>query len=186
MDIKNEFLLASIQDIQSTIRALDYKVSAILAGIIAPLAIFGHITSNLYKLAEMYPNYGIILIFFFCLMWLCALLSAVLTVGFIDNPSTHITNINKVSGFFYQGGIFEFSFRDVLYGNKRTSSKKDLPTLVAEVPSDEASVTAELVYEQIKLVYIRGKKMLRLRCAFIFCGLWLFSGIVVYLITHGA
>ncbi len=184
MEPNSEFLLASIQDIQSTIRAIDYKVSASLAGLLAPFAVIGKIHNTFVVLVMRAQYMGSISAIIFCLLWALTLFFLLLAIAPIDNPAKHIDGNNKARGSFYGGGLFSINFCDSFFNRKGTQSTISLFDYSKTFTNDESELFTELVFEQMKLVYIRDKKMIRFRFALLSAIGWLVVGVAVYLLTH--
>jgi ABC-type multidrug transport system fused ATPase/permease subunit len=182
MHNKLDFVSAAILDTQSTIRAIDVKVAALLVGIVAPLPNINRIFFHLNHFGVQSPRmffYGVVVLFL--LSWLLALIALVRAIGVIDNPAQHIINASNCKGMFYAGGLYSLGIADVFFNRNIMKASKDLHSFVAQLPDNEPEIETELVFEQMKLAYIRDIKINRLRWGLQFSLLWLVLGIAIYL-----
>ncbi len=182
MHSKLKFVSASILDTQLTIRAIDVKVAALLVGILAPLHKTSRIFSHLDHFWSQSPRWifatAVVL---FILLWLFALASLVRAIGAVDNPSKHIINITNCRGTFYGEGLYKLGIFDVFVNRDIITASKDPKSFSDHLPTNEAEIELELVYEKLKLAYIRDIKIYRLNWGLRFSLMWLVIGIVIYL-----
>lgn len=183
MEGRVEFVLEAIRDIQATIRAIDVKVAALLVGLLAPLGSTNRIFAHLTHFGLQSPRCLFLLfVILFVLMWLFALISLVRAIGAIDNPREHILNADSFKGAFYGGGLFpNLGWVDVFLNRGVVKATKDPQSFLLLVPKTKEQIERELVFEQLKLIYIRDVKLLRLRWGFRFSSLWLTLGIGIFL-----
>ena len=179
---KLDFISAAILDTQTTIRAIDVKVAALLVGILAPLPNINRIFSHLNHFGVQSPRWlfcGVVVLFL--LSWLLALLALVRAIGGIDNPDQHIINTSNCRGIFYAGGLYTLGIVDVFFNRNIIKASKDLQLFAAQLPANETEIETELVFEQMKLAYIRDVKLNRLHWGLRFSLLWLVLGIGIFL-----
>lgn len=185
MDSASAFLDRAIEENQLTIRAIDIKVTALLAAILAPLAaisrVFAHL-ENFYCIWPQWPMFAVNMIFL--LLWWLALVCLVLAIGAIDNPAIHIPQVKQYRGSFYAGGLFNLTWVDAILNRSNVMARKNPENYMAELPRTPDEIVNELVFEQMKLAYIRDIKLNRLKWAFRFAGGWLFLGICIFLVSH--
>lgn len=182
MDSSREFVAAAIEDTQGTIRALDVKIGALLAAILVPLSATGRIFSHLSNFTKQSPQSGYVLIA--CLFlgaWFFTLFLLVKAIAAIDNPVVHIPNSLKRKGAFYGGGIFPLKVTDAFLNRSSVMARNGLDAFLQNIPATEEDILAELAFEQMKLIYIRDMKMLRLDWAIRFATGWVSLGIIIYL-----
>ena len=102
---KFEFLHSAIQDTQQNIRALDFKIGALLAGCIVPFPqireIFKFLTLN-----EYWWQHALAAIIF--VIWLITVLILLSALSAIDNPSKHISDNTQQKGIYFGAGLFKF------------------------------------------------------------------------------
>lgn len=182
MRSKAEFVTAAIIDTQSTIRAIDVKIGALLVAILAPLSGLGRIFSHIENIAVHSPKaFYLILSIMFIVVWILAVTALVRGLGAIDNPSCHIVNATKRKGSFYGGGLYSFGLLDAFLNRSIIKANKDPVSFSSEIPDNESDILDELVFEHMKLIYIRDAKLNRLKWALSFSVAWLGFGIVIYL-----
>lgn len=182
---QREFLLASLQDNQSTVRAVDVKNGALLVAALSPVPLLGRVFSHIEKISSNIPGvWPEILCGLFLLAWVLAIVSLVRGLGAIDNPAAHIVNANKATGVFYSGGLFRLRLWDVFVNSPVVSANKDITTFMENLPKTDKDVVRELAFEVMKVVYIREIKLLRLKWAYVFLSGWFVSGVSIYLISR--
>lgn len=182
MDNKTAFLAGSILDTQTTIRAIDVKIGALLVGLLAPFAAFGRVWGHFMHVCQVEPIYlGIGLSVTFFLTWICSVIALVRALSAIDNPARHIVNSGKYKGSFYGGGLYVFGFLDAFLNRPMIKASTDIPTMVANAPDTKDQIIEELAFEQLKLIYIRDMKLFRLQTGINFATIWLGIGIASFL-----
>lgn len=179
-----EFIKEAILDTQTTIRALDTKIGALLAALLIPFPFLGRIWSHVTYICTLEPKLlGQILFFSFFIAWALAILSLARGLSAIDNPAKHIINSNKQKGIFYGGGLFEFGIIDSVLNRRIIKSSKDVKSHLAELPSSQEEINEELAFEQMKLIYIRDIKIYRLKAGSNLAYLWLSLSASIFLIS---
>lgn len=188
MDNKlSAFLLSSINDIQSTIRALDTKVGFLFVVLFLPYRNCNKIYSVCYSFLFdknneiVFLNFAIIVLFL--TSWCLSFISLIRAIMSIENPSSHIVNSSDYSGSFYCGGLFPIKFIDSLINRGSITASKDVRRYVESLPSSEDEIVNELAFEQMKLAYIRDMKFIRQRWAYKFTIIWLLSGFTIYILN---
>lgn len=182
MRSKVNFVSAAILDTQATIRAIDVKVAAILVGIIAPFASVNLIFKHLGHFGVQSPRWIFMgLVVLFLLLWLLSLIALVRAIAAIDNPSQHIINTSNCKGSFYGGGLYDLSIFDVFLNRDIIKASKDPQSFIVQLPANETEIELELVFEQMKLAYIRDVKIHRLDWGLRFALLWLVFGMGIFL-----
>lgn len=177
-----DFVSAAILDIQATIRAIDVKVAALLVGVLAPLANVSRVFSHLDRFGSLSPEWFFVLLaFLFLLSWLLALITLVNAIGAIDNPAQHIINTDGCRGCFYAGGLYSLNIVDAFLNRDIIKASKDPYSFSATLPANENEMEVELVFEQMKLAYIRDVKRNRLNWGLHFSVIWLVLGITIFL-----
>src|SRR4051812_20026368 len=103
------FLLASISDMQSTIRSLDVKANILLALLVLPFSKFGAIRSGISGFLNTLDScsycFFIGLIGVLGLLWGAGFIAVIRALIAIDNPSHHVSG-NKPAGIFYSGRLY--------------------------------------------------------------------------------
>ncbi len=173
------FLYASIADIQSTIRATDTKVAALLVVLIIPVTHLDDIYKVCKKLCD-HPGCRIVQDFIlagaviFALSWILAFFASARTLMGVYNPARQVSG-KTPHGSFYSGGLFRFSFLDIFI-NLQRRSKTTLESHITNFPKVNAELVAELTFEQMKLAYIRDVKGFRQTAAFACAIAWIIFG----------
>lgn len=174
------FLLASVEDIQGTIRALDAKVFGVLVVLLLPLTEFTDVMGAATAFLHSNVPWKVATAVLFFLLWIIAGVSAFLTVYPLDNPSARIEiDGDEPKGRFYGTGIFKmglinsYSFFGIRYKEKFSEYHNRF-----SVPEDIWE--KELLYEQMKLVFIRTKKMNRQKVTVLSSLLWVACGLLIW------
>jgi hypothetical protein len=182
MNDRAAFLAGSIADMQATIRAVDVKVAAILVGLLTPLQnlhrVFGHIK----HFCDVSPRWPAICVsILFLTAWVLGFIALVRAISAVGNPAAHIINRNHLKGSFFLGGLYPFKFLDAFLDRPIIMAGQDPATIQANLPQTSADVEAELVFEQMKLAYIRDIKINRLYWGLILSLFWLFLGVAIFI-----
>ncbi|WP_222834702.1 hypothetical protein, partial [Geobacter metallireducens] len=115
------------------------------------------------------------LIMLFLCTWFAAFVAAMRSVMAIHNPKSHVTFTDCPIGTFYNDGLYDLGLRDAFI-NRDISSKVRLEDYVKKLPDTIDAIKQELVFEQMKLAYIRDMKEVRLKWAYILVMAWLVCG----------
>ncbi len=186
-----EFLYASIEDIQGTIRATDLKLNVLAVILIIPL---GALKDTLPLIARELHTFGFPLPRYlfpgaFASAWIAALVTVL--KGLLGVSAPHVFTLksdpNKLqsgSGVFYMSGLFKLPWRTVWFTDKSIASRQELP----ELPDLAQDLIKELRFEQATLAYIRDVKLLRAKVAHILSVIWICSWIIIGItnLTRGA
>jgi hypothetical protein len=169
MDKKIEFVINSINDIQGTIRAIDAKFFGTIALFLLPLTEIDEISKafkNLYTHGESLTSLVLIVLI---IVWLIGIILSFTGIYSISNPSHSICGVSeaKTKGLFYQPNQFKLNFFSQFFSGS-VKSKQTLLEIIEETKLEENDRFNELVYEQIKLAYIRDVKITRQKSATIF------------------
>ncbi len=182
MPSKLDFISAAISDTQATIRAIDVKIAALLVGVLAPLANVNRVFAHLNHFGSQSPRWIFMVIAAsFLLTWLLALVALVRAISAIDNPSDHIINTEKCKGTYYAGKLYALNFVDAFLNRDIIKASKDPQSFAMELPNNDVEIEIELVFEHMKLVYIREAKLNRLKWGLYFSQIFLVLGIVIFL-----
>ena len=182
MDKKADFIAAAILDTQATIRAVDVKVAAFLVAILSPLGSVNRTFSHLGHFGSQTPRWLFLcIVVAFLITWVLALIAFVRAIGAIDNPARHIINSSSISGSFYAGGLYKLGISDVFLNREIIKASTDPLTFATQVPDTSAGIEVELVFEQMKLAYIRDVKFNRLIWGMRFALAWLVLGIGIFI-----
>lgn len=181
MENKITFIAGALIDIQSTIRAIDAKVGALLIGLLLPFSKIGRICSHFQYIwnSERHVIASILIVLFFS-VWVLSISSLINALAAIDNPANHIVNSDKYKGSFYGGGLFEFGFIDAFINRSIVKANKDVSTYADAIPATKTDIEQELVFEQLKLIYIRDAKLHRLKWGVKLSTVWFEIGLFSY------
>lgn len=158
---KPVFLQSAIQDTQQNIRAIDFKIGALLAGCIVPFpqirTIYEFLNSN-----NLWHQQALAWLIF-CI-WLVTVLILLAALSAIDNPSKHINDGYAQKGYYYGGGTFKFN---LVNGFFRTDirTNRTVEGYVEDLQEETFYIMKELAFEHLKLIYIRDLKLYRLKFA---------------------
>ena len=158
------FVLSSIADIQGTIRAVDTKVSILLAALAIPLPpvalFFTYWHSSGFSL-----TWGHLVMVLAVLLYVSAVYVAVKTLVGIGDATGHVRGV-RVQNTFYAGGNFKLNWRDAMADRASVQSAKTVDEYIASLPTTRAATIEELTIEMLALAYIRDLKLYRQRWAF--------------------
>ncbi|EAT16736.1 hypothetical protein HTZ97_05630 [Desulfuromonas acetoxidans] len=184
MDSKTNFIVAAIGDTQAVIRAVDFKVAALLAAMLLPISSLGRIWAHVSHFSlSVGLCWGLIFGGTFLFLWLFAVLTLVRSISAIDNPSRHIVNSSSYNGSFYGGGLYEFGLLDAIVNRGVVKASKDVVSFSGDYPDCEDGLVSELTFEHMKLIYIRDVKMHRLRLGLNASFLWVLVGVIIYIVS---
>lgn len=154
---------------QSTIRAVDTKLTAILVVLILPITqsqAFAKSLSHTWSQAGSGCKLALAgLIITFALFWLATFVASMLGLWSINNPTKMVSGINKVNGSFFLGGMYPLKWWHGFIKNQNVKSNKSISECLENLP-DKDSIIEELVFEQMKLAYIRDKKISHQKAAY--------------------
>ncbi len=176
---KFSFLQSAIQDTQQTIRALDFKIGALLAGSIVPFPKIREIFEFLTQ-SNMWWQEALAWLIF--IIWLLIVFILLAALSAIDNPSKHINDGYAQKGYYYGGGTFNFN---IMNGFFRTDirTQRTVEEYTGELDNVNFSFLKELSFEHLKLIYIRDLKLYRLKFAVILTALLITFGSLSFLFT---
>jgi len=158
------FLLEAIKDIQGTIRAVDTKVSILLAALAIPLpqvAVF----FAYWHARGFSATWGHMLMVLAIVLYITAVYIAVKTLVGIGDATGHVRGV-RMQNTFYAGGMFRLNWRDSLADRLSLKSSKTVDEYIASLPSTRIGMVEELAIEMMALAYIRDLKLYRQRSAF--------------------
>jgi hypothetical protein len=184
MENKIAFIAGAILDVQSTIRAIDVKIGALLVAVLTPFSNLGRICAHFQNISQNFnkPLTLLLLIMFFG-VWVLSIVSLIRGLAAIDNPAKHIVNSNKYKGSFYGGNLYNFGFLDCLLNRSIIKANKDVSTFELDIPENKNKIETELVFEQMKLIYIRDAKLHRLKWGINFASIWFILGLFSYIVS---
>lgn len=181
---KIDFITMALVDTQSTIRAIDVKIGALLTGMLLPIASLGKIWWHLNHISLAINHVVVIMagIFFFSL-WIFSVLLLVRAISAIDSPTNHIINSDQYKGAFYGAYLYKFGWRDMIVNRAENKATKEVNQFVDDYPDSRETTVLALTFEHMKLIYIRDIKLFRLNLALKLGFIWLSLGISVYVFS---
>lgn len=183
MHDKINFISLSITDIQSTIRAVDTKIGILIVFICIPLASISKVFISIDTALEQNPAwFTYILVATFSLSWLLSIIISIRAVSAIDNPSNHIINNSDCKGSFYGDYLYNPGILDTVLNRDVLKANKDLVSHYNLIPDEAIKISNELTFEQMKLIYIREIKFIRLKWSLRFTFAWCVSGLLLFLL----
>jgi len=177
-----QYLYSSLSDIQSTIRAVDTKVSYLLVILFIPLtklnAIYTHIKALLLHESKGISIISGVLAFLFCLAWIISIWCALRAIIAIDNPKHHIDG-DKPESKFYPADLFNHGFWSVM-GIVKEKSTIQFNRHYTEIPTDLEEISKQLTFEQMKAIYIATIKISRSKYAYYTTIAWVATGGILW------
>jgi len=157
---QSHFLYASIADIQATIRAMDFKANVLLLVLFVPISritdiapLFHHLERERFGRMSWVAIIVAAGVLFF---WMVSLILTLWYVSAVHDPSTHVSG-KKPAGTFYSPTLFNVRLWNI--ESARYASTQSLDDHLEQLPRTEEDICRELAFEQMKLVYIRSRKM---------------------------
>ncbi len=176
---KFEFLHSAIQDTQQNIRALDFKIGALLAGCIVPFPqireIFKFLTAN-----ELWWQQIVATVIL--AIWLLTVIILLSALSAIDNPSKHISDNIQQKGIYFGAGLFKFKTLNIFW-RTNNFAVKSVQDYKDEIEDTTLDITKELAFEHLKLIYIRDLKIFRLRHAIVLIFILIIVGSISFIAT---
>ncbi|MDE2074805.1 MAG: hypothetical protein KGJ81_15320 [Alphaproteobacteria bacterium] len=171
------YLYQSIADLQGTIRATDVKVGFLLVIIFSPLVAFDKVEPYL-RIIFQEGLAQRCLLSAAILFWGLSLVAQFAALFAISSPAKRVRGGNPV-GTFYSEDLFDLGLVDVMI-NRARNSKRTIEEELVRLPKARESLIKELVFEKMKLAYIRSVKLKRLNWAVILMGIGMISFAVSY------
>jgi hypothetical protein len=182
-----QFLIASVNDIQATIRAIDLKANALMLTLAVLIGNFDKIGGVISALlgrphdAIFYVSVSIVV-----LLAAAVALSVWLSLWALSanyDPTSHVEpEPAHTRDAFFIAQRYRFSWTSVIFHGKphRVAEKPAVSAQRRHVPSSLEDATHQLVTEQLKLAYIRDLKMRRINASIViaafailfFAGTW--------------
>lgn len=158
MSERQSFLSQAINDIQSTIRAIDVKIGFLFVVIFFPLTQLKELLAYLHEAHKLF-GWSIILVWGVIVCWFFSLYMLMMSVGAISNPANKVKG-SRGAGYFHGAGLYDLYWSD-LFINSRVKSEKSIDELMAAIPTDTNGLESEFVFELLKISYIRDVKAKR-------------------------
>lgn len=180
-----QFAYSAIADCQSTIRAIEVKLGALLTAAFLPLGIIDKIWAVFLSFTVKFDTYiATCAIVLFFISWFLIVVALIRTLAAIDNPKNHVTMSSHQSGVFYCGGEYKFTWLDILFNRQLACSRSQVSEVANRYPKSDENIIDELAFEHLKLVYIRDVKLFRLKHCFYGVLVWGTLGVAIFLATR--
>lgn len=157
-----QFLLASVEDQQGTIRAIDFKAEVLLIAMTVPLMNTSGISATMTALGSCNsrPVAGLSHAMALILMigWFFAFLCILATIFAKHDPAAAIADRSGARGSFYSDGLFRVTWRHLFFGQKIATSTS-VASHLKTIPETEDEIAQDLVFEQMKLASICARKI---------------------------
>lgn len=184
MNSRNEFIAKAIEDTQLTIRAMDVKNGALLAGLLVPFSALGRIWAHFSHLSSAVPFFlGLAVGVLFFSLWAFCIYVLIKALAALDNPASHVINSSGQAGSFYSGGLYTFSLLDSFMNREVIKASRDISHQLGLVPNNPQDIAGELVFEQLKLTYIRDIKIHRFNMGARVSAFWVFLGAISFIVS---
>ncbi|UEB94630.1 hypothetical protein LIS66_19925 [Pseudomonas sp. HN2] len=177
MDGKINFLYQAISDCQATIRAIDAKIGFLMVIIFIPLA-------GIKEIILLYKQLNPICLYIAPSMWaIASTWAATVLILFralwsVKNPGKSVIG-GEGLGSFFNSANYKLSLIDCVF-NFPIKSNSSLAEAISKLPNNSERVIQELMYEKMKLEYIRDIKMRRCSVSAALILTWVGFGIAIY------
>jgi hypothetical protein len=179
MNERSEFLLAALADKQSTIRAVDVKCGFLFFVIFYPIfrleAVYG-MAATLVSRASCYLVPAI----FVGGVWLLSFLVLFRAISSIGNPAKRIDGAPKTNTYFMPG-IFDLGVWSAIV-NPSCMSSRSVDEMLKSAPLSDDDTQRELMFENMKLAYIRDLKTKRVNFCIGLIAVWLIAGSALWIL----
>jgi len=184
-DEKINFILNAINDTQNVIRAVDSKIQILFAILAIPTLNIGEIIPAAKSLwnsdCYSFPKQALVMAFYG--IWILAVYIAFKCLSGIGSPIGHIKGNKPLTGTFYLGDQFNFSFQNC-FRNGRVISKNSIDEIITRIPKTKQEILDELTFELTKVVYIRDLKIYRQRWVFRITLIWIIFGGLMFTLQN--
>lgn len=180
MERKINFIYQAISDTQSTIRAIDAKIGFLMVIIFIPFVSIKEITA-FYKILAPESLIVAIAMWVIAVIWASTVFILFRALWSIKNPGKSVTGAEGLGAFFHSAN-YEMSAIDCLF-NFPIKSKNSLQKAILSISTDDEWIIKELVFEKMKLEYIRDIKMRRCSVSAVLILIWVSLGTAIYIFS---
>lgn len=170
------FLTQAINDIQATIRAIDVKIGFLFVLLFLPSTQAAPL-KNYVQASGKAMGWEYTLLLVIMAAWLLSVYMLFMSVGAISNPSKKVAGV-RPSGIYHGSGLFDISFID-LFTNSKVKSDKTVDQLDSEISDDVKTLEKELIYELLKVSYVRDIKAARFVACLRFTFFWVAGALLL-------
>lgn len=175
------FVYESISDMQATIRSTDVKIGFQFLILCSPIPIADKILpavqtvwSNRAQLG-WWPEVDLLVAI---VTWVLALWALSMSVAGISNPANKIVG-EGTKGTFFGAGLFQFGIIDAFFGF-RNKSERTVQEELTHLQQAKDNLLMELVFDRMKLIYIRDIKLRRYRTGLFLTAIWGITSIIFF------
>lgn len=176
-DRKIQFLYQSISDTQAIIRGLDVKIGFLFVVVFLPLAGMKE-AAAVYKGLAGFSSFAGFAALMVVLLWIVSVYLLFKAKIAISNPSKFVDGCTP-QGVFFDGAQFKMSFVDAFF-NFPMKSEKTIEENIKRLPASDDQIISELMYEKMKLAYIRDVKIKRVTLCSVFVVFWVVLGVSLW------
>ena len=169
----------SIQEIQAIIRATDIKIGFLFAFVMLPLTVLDKLL-HFSILASSSSVVYFVIVIFISMLWASSLYMIFLAIAGISNPAETVKGW-RPAGTYYLGDVFKLNRANV-WMPKPPISVKTINDILMKLPKSESELINELLFEKLKVAYIRDVKLARFKACLILIIFWIVSGISVWIV----
>ena len=126
-------------------------------------------------------NFYSLLVVLLLLLWLFSFYFLIKSVVAFSSPAHHVSGAETLRGVFYDSSLYRLGLIDA-FSNYPIKSVRTVDETLLIVPVDEQSLLRELVFEKMKLVYIRDVKIYRSSLCILLSFFWLLGGISLWVL----
>jgi hypothetical protein len=183
LEARNDFLIAAIEDLRDSIRAMDFKAEVLLIAMSAPLmdasgtasAIVGLVHSANPVIAALSTGSAAVLV----VGWFGAfcLILRLLLAGL--NPAAAVPDHSDAKDVFFPAALFRVRKRD-LWRPHRVVTSKSVQDHLDEMPVTLEEIAVELAFEQMKLAFLFSIKRKVFNCSVAFVAAGVVAGCVLF------
>jgi len=127
---------------------------------------------------------GIPVSFLFITSWGLSVYIGIIGLSAINNLSQHIKKQAFPKGTYYSGNLYQMNPFDAIYNRKSLKTSIEFDEHYFNFPKRQEDIIRELVFEQMKLIYIRDMKFYRLRTIIRGIFSWLIAGTIIYIYSR--
>jgi hypothetical protein len=172
-----EFLYQSITDTQATIKAIDVKLGFLFVLAFTPLTLLSAISPGINYLWNFDLLFRVLIVINF-ISWFLSLIYLFFSLTSISNPNNHISG-PRPPGLFYGKNLFKTESSN-LFSTIKITCNHTVDNILSTLPSGN-KIIEELIYEKIKITYIREIKISYYVRSTKLIFIWLCLGLALYI-----
>jgi hypothetical protein len=183
LEARNAFLIAAIEDLRDSIRAMDFKAEVLLIAMSAPLmdasgtaaAIVGLVHLGNPVIAALSTGAAAVLVggWFVAFCLILRLLLAGL------NPAAAVPDHSQAKDVFFPAALFRVRKRDLLRPHRVVTSKS-VQDHLDDMPASLEEIAIELTFEQMKLAFLFAIKRRIFNCSVVCVAAGVAAGCILF------